>query len=273
VGKCEKLDAEWKILNTMYYGQESKPEMPEGKLPSLGYEDFLKGLELLLGGSGKEIGYEEAVGLYSRELYEESDAGKDGTVQQAIQHLNNKLESKRREAEKDLGVEEVRLRKEQEEARKNYTHWLEGEQEIKASDREELRELARRASDITLSVAEREAAAAAYEETIRGLRLSPEGLREELRERAQAAWGKGTWNSEWHYGELIKLSAPVEGLLHERIGYGRGSESYTEMTEEELASLTGRALDNAAGLERSIKETEWELTWRDYERQREAWVR
>jgi hypothetical protein len=266
----EKLAEEWKILNVMYYGQETKPGTADGKLPPISYENFRKGLAELLKGEGREIGHDEAAAMYTLELFTAAGAGKGGTVQEAMNIMNTALESKKRGAGTDLDREERRLREEQEAAKKAYAEWLKGEQEITAGDREALGELARRASDTARSIEEREAAGAAYEELIGKLRAPAESVREEIREKAAAAWGAGTWNSEWHYKELIQSTAPG-GLLGSRTGYGRSTEGYTELTEGELADLADLALRNAISLELSVREQEWELASEDFEKQYGAW--
>jgi hypothetical protein len=270
--KKENMDAEWRILNGMYYGQETKPEKIEVNgemvLPGIKYEAFIRGVKLMISGNNQGIGREEALRLFNEKTYNDINAGRDGMVSGALTAYNKYLESMKHESGAGVEREKVRLLEAQSAASAEYSGVVNGSLEIPVEMKEKLRGLALRASDKGYSVEERQAASEEYDEIMRGITASPAELKAELKRLAETAWGDGTWNGERHNANLIEAE---KGYMDSRVVYGRDTETYTEYAEGNLFDAMLGALDAAAEAETEVKETEWALLMLDLEKQAAEW--
>jgi murein DD-endopeptidase MepM/ murein hydrolase activator NlpD len=260
----EKMKGEEVKLNRMVYGRTDAA----GAAAPLKYNEFIEDLELFYTGGLPALKLEDARKLYSEALFNDSKAGAIGSVKGAIGVMNGYLREIQQKADGGLAKQATELKDAQLAARKEYEKYVQGEQEIKASDRQELARLAAQASDIRLSVGEREAAGNAYDELLERL-LPAGGIRDELDRLAQKAWGSGTWNSHANDMELVGLAAEQ---YDDRVRYERGVEGYTQWAAEGVKAAILAAVANQNRLEMEVEEARLELIAADFVKQRDAWT-
>jgi len=263
----DKMKAEEEKLNRMVFGR-ADPAAPSAPL---GYNDFIKDLELFYpekdGLSAFKLG--DAYKLYTKKLFKDSKAGAGGSVKSAIEAMNGYLNSKRTDCWDALDGQADKLKKEQNAAQAAYEMYVKAEQEIKAGDRAALKELAEQASDIRLSVEERETAGKAYDDLLAQI-LPAGGIRGELKQLAQKAWGSGTWNSYVNDMELVGLAAELYN--DKMVRYDRGVEGYTQWAGQAVKAAILAAAENQSRLEMEVEVARLELIASDFARQRAAWI-
>jgi hypothetical protein len=263
------LSRERTILNLMTFGTEEKPDTTDEN-QGLSYEEFCTGLSVLFstGGTRTAVSYDESIGLYTRELYDESGAESASTVTEAITLLNSALEKETGGREETLEEEAERLKTAQDENRMLYNSAMQSALVIPEDRQAELRALALRAGDLTLDIAERRLAGLEYERLAVELRGQTGDTREEIRALLNSAFGDDAWNSEWHAANLIGLEGE---LFDSRVLYTRPAETYTEGEITLLRSSALAAFDRNTALELSVKEREWALLTSDFLNQYYAW--
>jgi hypothetical protein len=265
LAKRNDTAAERAKLNTMLYGSAEVPAKENGLLPDLEYGDFSKALDSLM--TTKEL-KDEAVELYSEDVFTNSGAWHYGTVTEAIEAMNRHLGNLHEAARKALDTQADKLKKAQAAAQAAYWAGVSAGQEMTAENREKLQELAADACDTTLSVAEREQAATKYDDLYEEL-LKNDGIRAQLTKLAKAAWETGTWNSYVHDRELVGHAAGLYGGQWMR--YENAAEPYTMWAGMNLEEALLEAIERQNALEMSVEKARLELIGDDFMRQKAAW--
>ncbi|GHV62857.1 hypothetical protein AGMMS49587_10960 [Spirochaetia bacterium] len=269
IEKKEILRQEQEKLYVMMYGITEKPKTGDGYTVS--YDKFKKASDLLFprGTDQQAVSYKEVLKLYNESFYGEARVSESEGILDAIGKLNSAYEKQEKDKKEKLALAALDLQQNQRAAAEAYEKSVSAELVISAKNQRRLKELARLAGDPGLSVGERTAAAAAYDRLMAEIRPAPETVKAQFQTLAAKAWGDGTWNSELHDLELIRHEG---SLLHSRIGYSRAAEPYTKRAEQDLAAVLTEAVTNwsVSGLE--VKEKEWELLRKDYEKQFKAWI-
>jgi hypothetical protein len=265
-----RLKSEREVLNRMLYGAAEKPAAEGEESPPLAYENFRNGLEALLkaGGTKTAVTFEEAIVLYGRALYEESGAREGSSVIGAIKILNSALEQKAGGRKTALEQEAERLKSEQEKTIGLYNETMASAMPIPKDRQAELRALALRAGDPSLSIAERRAASLEYERLIAELSAGAADTGEAIRALLRKAFGDNTWNSGYHSASLVGLEGELFGG---RVLYNRPAEFYTEGEVQLLRESALATLDVDTALKLSVHEREWDLKVEDFLNQYGAW--
>jgi exonuclease VII small subunit len=263
------LSRERRALNLMMYGTEDKPS-GESEDPELSYESFCAGLSALLstGRTRTAVSWDESIGLYTRELYDNSEAKIGSTVGGAIRLLNASLDKEAARRKEVLDAESEKIKAEQEKNIELYYETLVSTLVIPEDRQAQLRALALRAADPSLDIAERRNAGLEYERLFTELCGKTEGIREEFRTILGNAFGDGSWNSEWYAVNIIGLEGELFGsrTLHARV-----AEIYTEQEIALLKNSVLAVLNKNSALALSAKEWEWALRMEDFLNQYNAW--
>ncbi|MDR0399509.1 MAG: hypothetical protein LBH51_01025 [Treponema sp.] len=268
------LSQERKVLNVMMYGSEEKPAGIEDdgtdKTPELSYENFCGGLSLILSTSPARISvsYDECAELYTRELFDKSEAKNGATIGGAIRILNSALDKEAAEWKEHLDAESEKLMAEQRRNMESYYAVMNTAMEIPEDRRAELRALALRAGDPSLDIAERRNARAEYERIIGKIYGKTDAFRGEIQALLKTALGNGSWNSEWYAANLIDIEGELFGS---RTLYTRTAEPYTEQEIALLRAAVLAAEDENSVLALSAKEWEWSLRMKDFHAQFYSW--
>ncbi|MDR0669313.1 MAG: hypothetical protein LBF95_04450, partial [Treponema sp.] len=262
-----RLKTEQENLNLLYYGSTRIPD-GEGKTAALSYDSFRTGLANLFSSGNNTVTFNDAISVYSKSLYEESNAGSGLTVIGAISILNAALEGRTKNQQDLMNVEIERLKGEQQDALGRYGETMNTALAIPQDRQAELRALALRAGDPSLGIAERREASAEYERLIAELCLDTEDLRGEIWAALDRAFGDNTWNSTLHGQTIVDLEGELFGSLTH---YSRPTETYTEHEILLLREVGLAALDTDTAFRLSVKEQEWGLIFGDFLNQYSAW--
>jgi murein DD-endopeptidase MepM/ murein hydrolase activator NlpD len=265
--KYEVVQREQEKLNLMIYGGADYPGSGDGVVPQLSYSSFTSGVNVIYGMGLQSVSASEAKDFYTESLFKASGAAEKNNVLDAITAINSYLGDNYKEAARSVQKRSIELQVQQTAAQAEYEKYAASEKDIKESDRKALKELAWLASDITRSVSEREEASKAYDALFSSI-ISAQGIEEELRRLAQAAWGKGSWNSSAHDTAQIDLAS---GLFHSLIRYERGTETYTAWSAEMLKTSILTAAAKQSSLEMELEDLRLNLIAADFIRQRSAW--
>ncbi|MDR2376069.1 MAG: C40 family peptidase [Treponema sp.] len=265
-----RLKAEREKLNLFYYGSAQGPA-GEGKTNTLSYDDFRTGLTnlFIFGGNNNTVTFNDAIAVYSKTLYEETNAGAGSTVTGAISILNAALEARSKNQQALMNGEIERLKEEQQGALELYGEMMNVARSIPQDRQAELRALALRAGDPSLDIAERRESSAEYERLISELSFDTEDLREDMRILLDRALGDNSWNSTNHGQNIINLEGELFGSLTR---YSRPTEAYTEHEILLLREAGLAALDTDTALRLSVKEQEWGIIFEDFLNQYSAWL-
>jgi hypothetical protein len=251
-------------LNRMLYGRDDDP----GPGYVMGYDNFRVAAGELFAERVGKISHGEVMGLYTAAFFAETDAGKAGDSLKVMGAMNDRLESIQGMALAAVENRGAALEGVQKQDAVRYRDAVGEGLEIPAADREALKALAERAGDLRLSVAEREAAAAAYESYIDRLAPDTEGIRDALRSLAGKAWGDNTWDSKHHDLSLIGIEAALYGS---RTNLNRASENYTINSSGMMEGFIADALEQAGEIALGEKEYEWAAARAEHEAQHAAW--
>jgi hypothetical protein len=263
--KSELAQAQREKLNIMLYGSAEAPVRTDGILPILTYGDFAAGLESLFTTEGL---WKESEELYSEVVFKASEAGRLGTIPDAIAKMNLHLNGEYGDAQKELANQEEELQGTQLKAQAVYWTYLTAGQEISKPDQAELSRLAARACDTTLSAEERDRAAREYDALMERIRPAEDFVRE-LTRLAETAWGAYTWNGYAHDKALIEHAA---GLYNDnRVYYEYSTEPYTQWAAEQVRQTILAAAERQKALELEVELTRLGIIRDDFIRQRAAW--
>ncbi|MDR1636576.1 MAG: M15 family metallopeptidase, partial [Treponema sp.] len=273
----EELDRQQRKLYLMLFGEETKPaNKAENRMTYSQFVTALKTLfpsptpELALPVNEKQaVSQETILALYHSALYQESGAFTGEDVTASLGVLNVWLEKEEAKSQEKLAEEESRLKNIQRNAAAEYGAFLGAEQEIPEEMRERLRNYARLAADQSLSVVERNNAAAAYDALFAEIRPASEELRGIVKAMAEKAWGAGTWNSK---SASLALAEFRGDLFNTLIFYSRDNEEYSQKALEDLENAAVAAIDKGALSPLDVKEHEWKLLREDWTKQYNRWA-
>jgi hypothetical protein len=272
-----ELDRRQRKLYLMLFGEETKPiNKTENKM---NYNQFVTALNTLFPVPTPEhilpveekqaISREAVLALYHSALYRESGAFKGKDITSSLGILNTWLEREEVKSQEKLAAEESRLANAQRKAAADYWAFLGAEQEIPEELRDLLRNYARLAADQSLSVAERNEAATAYDTLFAEIRPASNDLRGIVKAMAEKAWGAGTWDGKSASLELAEFRG---GIFNTLVLYSRDNEAYSQKALEDLENAVIATIDRGALSPMEVKEHEWELRREDWTKQYNRWT-
>jgi exonuclease VII small subunit len=263
------LSRERKALNLMMYGIEDKPPGEEEN-PELSYENFISGLSALLntGHARTTISYDESIGLYTRELFDKSEAKTGSTVGGAVILLNLSLGKEASRQKETLDAESEKLKTDQKQNLELYYGALASTLAIPEDRQAELRAMALRAGDPSLDIAERRNAGFEYERLFTELCGETENTRKEIQTLLGNAFSDGSWDSEWYASSIIGLEGE---LFDSRTLHARTAEIYTEQEIVLLKDSVLAVFNQNSALALSAKEWGWALRMEDFLHQYDSW--
>jgi hypothetical protein len=272
-----ELDRQQRKLYLMLFGEETKPANKAENRMS--YRNFTASLTALFPspapgipvslGEKQAISQEIALALYHSALYQESGAFAGENVTVSLGMLNAWLEKGEAASRKKLAEEKSRLENIQQQAAADYEMFLRAAQEMPGEAEEKLRNYARLAADQSLSVAERDRAAAAYDALLAEINPASGDLRRTVELMAEKAWGAGTWNGR---SDSLALMEFRSGLFNTLVLYSRDNEAYSRKALEDLENAAMEVINGVALSPLEVKEREWDLLREDWLKQYDRWI-
>jgi hypothetical protein len=272
-----ELDKQQRKLYLMLFGEETKPvNKAENRMS---YNQFVTALTTVFPtpepdvpvpvDEKQAISREGVLALYHSAVFQESGAFAGEDILASLGILNKWLENGEARAQEKLAAEKSRLEIVQQQAAEEYWTFLSAEQEIPEEARERLRAYARLAADQSLSVSERNVAAAAYDALLAEINPASGDLRRIIKTMAAKAWGAGTWDSR---SASLNLTGFRGGLFNTLVFYSRENESYSQKALEDLENAAIEVIDKGVRSPLEVKEHEWELIREDWKKQYSRWT-
>jgi hypothetical protein len=272
-----ELDRQQRKLYLMLFGEETKPASKAENRMS--YSKFVTALSALFPSPEPDISVpvdekqaisrETALALYHSALFRESGAFEGENAAASLGRLNAWLEKGEAGSREKLGEEKSLLENTQRQAAEDYEMFLRAAQDIPEEAKERLSHYARQAADQSLSVTERNKAAAAYDALLAEINPASGDLRRTAKTMAEKAWGAGTWNSR---SDSLALMEFRGGLFNTLVLYSRDNEVYSQKALEDLENAATELINRGVLSPLEVKEREWDLVREDWTKQYGRWM-
>lgn len=260
----ENLKTEWSRLNKMLNGVDS--EISPAPTVDLVQNAMKERVSIL---SNKETYTSDINSLYTKEVFDKSGAGAAETVAEAIDIINLWYETQETIKEENLAHVVTKLQNTQKEKALDFTTEVNANTSLSEEQQKELHKLANKASDEKLSAEERAQAKKDFEELSKKYLAVNKTYKDNLKELAKAAYGKGTWHSDVYYKDQVDLAKSL--YSDSRINFSNGTESYTHEALTKYKKMILDSFDQAVKAQMEVYEANQNKERNQLNTKRLAW--